>query len=154
VGRIIGGRIDVGSSCASECAIWGTRCPEEEVGDSCEGTGETKTSAAGSISALGKYLRNAHKQVSVDSNELYENQRTITRNGIEGYEWECEFTPPISDFQKYSGTEECTSVDGESGSVSSEGSEKILIELLDADTIQYSKNGAVKQYWKRSNIEE
>jgi hypothetical protein len=86
--------------------------------------------------------------------EVYENQRTITRNGIEGYEWECKFIPPISDFQKYNGTEECTSVDGESGSASSEGSEKILIELLDADTIQYSKNGAVKQYWKRSNIEE
>jgi hypothetical protein len=45
LGRNIGDRIAVGSSSASECAIWGTRCPEEEVGDSCEGTGETKTSA-------------------------------------------------------------------------------------------------------------
>lgn len=110
-----------------------------------ENTFATPTNRSASI--LGKWIPS-------DSDELYENQRTITRNGIEGYEWECEFTPPISDFQKYSGTEECTSVDGESGSVSSEGSEKILIELLDADTIQYSKNGAVKQYWKRSNIEE
>jgi hypothetical protein len=100
-----------------------------------------------SASILGKWIPS-------DDEEMYENQRAITRNGIEGYEWECKFTPPVSDFQRYSGTEECTSVDGESGSASSEGSEKILIELLDADTIQYSKNGAVKQYWKRSNIEE
>ena len=103
-----------------------------------------------SASILGKWIPS-------DSDELYENQRTITRDGIEGYEWQCEFTPPVSDFQRYSGTEECSSYDGSSGSTNSGGSSNITIELLDADTILYStndKDGTVKDYWKRSNIEE
>jgi len=108
------------------------------------------TPTNGSASILGKWIPS-------DDAEMYENQRTITRDGIEGYEWQCEFTPPVSDFQRYSGTEECSSYDGSSGSTNSDGSSKITIELLDADTILYStngKNGTVKEYWKRSNIEE
>ena len=103
-----------------------------------------------SASILGKWIPS-------DDDELHENQRTITRDGIEGYEWQCEFTLPVSDFQRYSGTEKCSFYDGVSGGMNSDGSSNITIELLDADTILYSKNdkdGTVKYYWKRSNIEE